>query len=127
VHLVLSKQDRWGRWKIEHSLNGKMWADIEKRPSQQVVTLQALRLKEAHLWGLLAMPEAEWRSSEEQLLQWRRGLQVWCDTPLALQRQDRAQEMKGEGGLPGKARRRPPAVPGEVPSRAGIFALKASV
>jgi hypothetical protein len=44
LHLVLSKQDRWGRWKMEYSLNGKMWADIEKkgRPSKWV-TLQALR------------------------------------------------------------------------------------
>lgn len=42
--LILSKQDVRGRWKLENSLNGKMWADIEKkgRPSKWV-TLRALR------------------------------------------------------------------------------------
>lgn len=29
--LVESKQDFQGRWKMDYSLNGKMWADIEKR------------------------------------------------------------------------------------------------
>ncbi len=43
--LILSKQDSEGRWKLENSLNGKMWADIEVkgRPSKWV-TLRALRL-----------------------------------------------------------------------------------
>jgi hypothetical protein len=42
---ILSKQDAQGRWKLENSLNGKMWVDIEKRgqPSKWV-TLRALRV-----------------------------------------------------------------------------------
>lgn len=42
--LVLSKRDEAGRWKLEKTLNGKMWADIEKKgqPSKWV-TLRALR------------------------------------------------------------------------------------
>ena len=45
MHLILSKQDSRGRWKLENSLNKKMWADIEARgkPSKWV-TLRALRL-----------------------------------------------------------------------------------
>lgn len=45
VDFMLSKQDAPGRWKLENSLNGKMWADIEKkgRPSKWV-TLNALRV-----------------------------------------------------------------------------------
>jgi len=45
LQLVLSKQDAQGRWKLENALNGKMWADIEKkgRPSKWV-TLRALRV-----------------------------------------------------------------------------------
>jgi hypothetical protein len=41
---ILSKQDARGRWKLENTLNGKMWADIEKKgqPSKWV-TLRALR------------------------------------------------------------------------------------
>lgn len=31
LELIESKQDFRGRWKMEHSLNGKMWADIEKK------------------------------------------------------------------------------------------------
>jgi hypothetical protein len=44
LKLLLSKQDEWGRWKMEYSLNGKMWVDIEKkgRPSKWV-TLHALQ------------------------------------------------------------------------------------
>ncbi len=43
--LILSKQDAQGRWKLENSLNRKMWIDIEQRgkPSKWV-TLRALRL-----------------------------------------------------------------------------------
>jgi hypothetical protein len=42
---ILSKQDDQGRWKLEHSLNGKMWIDIEnrKQPSKWI-TLRALRV-----------------------------------------------------------------------------------
>ena len=46
--LVLSKQDARGRWAMKHSLNGKMWADIEEKgkPSKWV-TLRALRVLKA--------------------------------------------------------------------------------
>jgi hypothetical protein len=44
VRFVLSKQDRQGRWKMEWSLNGKMWVDIEaKGQPSKWVTLQAVR------------------------------------------------------------------------------------
>jgi hypothetical protein len=45
LQLILSKQDAQGRWKLENTLNGKMWADIEEkgRPSKWV-TLRALRV-----------------------------------------------------------------------------------
>jgi len=45
VRLVLSKQDEQGRWKMEYSYNGKMWADVESKgkPSKWV-TLRALRV-----------------------------------------------------------------------------------
>jgi hypothetical protein len=45
IRLVLSKQDSQGRWKMETSLNGKMWVDIEARgkPSKWV-TLQAVQM-----------------------------------------------------------------------------------
>lgn len=44
-HWLLGKQDAEGRWKLENSLNGKMWVDIEQkgRPSKWV-TLRALRV-----------------------------------------------------------------------------------
>ncbi len=44
IKLVLSKQDWQGRWKMETSLNGKMWINIEARgqPSKWV-TLQAVQ------------------------------------------------------------------------------------
>jgi hypothetical protein len=44
-HWLLSKQNAEGRWKLENSLNGKMWIDIEKRgkPSKWI-TLRALRV-----------------------------------------------------------------------------------
>jgi len=44
VRFVLSKQDFQGRWKMESSLNGKMWVDIEaKGKPSKWVTLQALQ------------------------------------------------------------------------------------
>lgn len=52
LDFILAKQDALGRWKLENSLNGKMWLDIEKRgrPSKWV-TLRALRfLKQAGLY-----------------------------------------------------------------------------
>jgi len=44
IRFVLSKQDWQGRWKMESSLNGKMWVDIEARgkPSKWV-TLRAVQ------------------------------------------------------------------------------------
>ncbi|MCK4472105.1 MAG: hypothetical protein KAW49_10005, partial [Anaerolineae bacterium] len=43
VELVLSKQDEQGRWKMEYSYNGKMWADVEvKRQPSKWVTLRAV-------------------------------------------------------------------------------------
>ena len=49
---VASKRDDSGRWKLENSLNGKMWADIEaKGQPSKWVTLRALRaLKGAGLY-----------------------------------------------------------------------------
>lgn len=48
VELVLSKQDGQGRWKMEYSYNGKMWADVEKKgkPSKWI-TLRAVRVLKA--------------------------------------------------------------------------------
>ena len=45
LQLILDKQDAQGRWKLENTLNGKMWADIEVRgkPSKWV-TLRAVRV-----------------------------------------------------------------------------------
>jgi hypothetical protein len=45
VEWLLAKQDAQGRWKLENSLNGKMWVDIERRgkPSKWV-TLRAMRV-----------------------------------------------------------------------------------
>jgi len=45
LEFILSKQDDQGRWKLENSLNGKMWTDIEekKKPSKWV-TLRVLHL-----------------------------------------------------------------------------------
>lgn len=42
---LLSRQNAEGRWKLENTLNGKMWIDIEKRgkPSKWV-TLRVLRV-----------------------------------------------------------------------------------
>ena len=46
--LVISKQNQQGRWLLEHTYNGKMWVDIEKRgqPSKWV-TLRTLRVLKA--------------------------------------------------------------------------------
>jgi hypothetical protein len=45
IGYVLSKQDALGRWAMEYSLNGKMWADIEtKRKPSKWVTLRAVRM-----------------------------------------------------------------------------------
>jgi hypothetical protein len=43
--LILSKQDKAGRWKMAYSYQGKTWADVEERqkPSKWV-TLRALRV-----------------------------------------------------------------------------------
>lgn len=44
TELLLSKQNAEGRWRLENSLNGKMWADIERRgKASKWVTLRALR------------------------------------------------------------------------------------
>jgi hypothetical protein len=45
IQLILSKRDADGRWVMKHSLNGKMWIDIEVkgRPSKWL-TLRALRV-----------------------------------------------------------------------------------
>lgn len=45
---LLGKQDVQGRWKLENSLNGKMWIDIEKRgkPSKWI-TLRVMRVLKA--------------------------------------------------------------------------------
>ncbi len=45
VELLLQKQDHQGRWKLEYTYNGKIWADIEEKgqPSKWV-TLRALRV-----------------------------------------------------------------------------------
>jgi hypothetical protein len=52
LQLILSKQDDQGRWVLENSLDGKMWADIEeKRRPSKWITLRALRvLKGAGLY-----------------------------------------------------------------------------
>lgn len=43
IHLLLSKQDEQGRWKMEYTYNGKTWAEIERKndPSKWV-TLRAM-------------------------------------------------------------------------------------
>jgi hypothetical protein len=45
IELVLAKQDDQGRWPMEYSYNGKMWADVEEKgqPSKWV-TLRAVRM-----------------------------------------------------------------------------------
>jgi len=48
IDLVLSKRAAKGRWALKHSLNGKMWIDVEKKgqPSKWI-TLRALRALKA--------------------------------------------------------------------------------
>jgi hypothetical protein len=48
VEFMLSQQDAQGRWKLKHTLNGRMWIDIEQRgkPSKWV-TLRVLRVLKA--------------------------------------------------------------------------------
>jgi hypothetical protein len=45
LQLILSKQDAQGRWRLENTLKGKMWVDIEQKgkPSKWI-TLRALRV-----------------------------------------------------------------------------------
>ncbi len=45
LEMVLSKQDKQGRWKLEYTYNGKTWAEVEEKgqPSKWV-TLRALRV-----------------------------------------------------------------------------------
>ena len=45
IRFILNKQDAHGRWKLENTLNDKMWVDIEKKgqPSKWI-TLRALRV-----------------------------------------------------------------------------------
>lgn len=45
---LMSKQNQQGRWKLENTVNGKMWVDIERRgkPSKWI-TLRALRVVKA--------------------------------------------------------------------------------
>jgi len=45
IQLILDKQDSQGRWKLERSLNGKTWVDIEKKgkPSKWI-TLRVMLL-----------------------------------------------------------------------------------
>ncbi len=48
IELMLSKRDADGRWRLRHSLNGKMWADIEaKGKPSKWVTLRAWRVLKA--------------------------------------------------------------------------------
>jgi hypothetical protein len=45
LKLTVAKQDSLARWKMEYSLNGKMWADIEaKGKPSKWVTLQAIQM-----------------------------------------------------------------------------------
>jgi hypothetical protein len=45
LRLIRSKQDSKGRWTLENTLNGKMWADIEvKGKPSKWVTLRAMRV-----------------------------------------------------------------------------------
>jgi hypothetical protein len=48
IEFMLSKQDNEGRWKLERTLNGKMWIDIERKgqPSKWV-TLRVLSILKA--------------------------------------------------------------------------------
>ncbi len=52
IQFILAKQDAQGRWKLENSLNSKMWVDIEKLGKlSKWITLRAWRvLKRAGHW-----------------------------------------------------------------------------
>jgi hypothetical protein len=54
LQIILSKQDNQGRWKLENSLNNKMWTTIEKKGKQSKwITLRVLSvLKRAGLYYL---------------------------------------------------------------------------
>ena len=48
LELVKGKQGDGGRWKLEHTYNGKTWVDIEaKGAPSKWVTLRALRVLKA--------------------------------------------------------------------------------
>jgi len=48
IKLILSKREADGRWAMKHTLNGKMWADIEvKGKPSKWITLRALRVLKA--------------------------------------------------------------------------------
>jgi hypothetical protein len=48
IKLIRSKRDAEGRWSMKHSLNGKMWSDIEvKGKPSKWVTLRATRVLKA--------------------------------------------------------------------------------
>jgi hypothetical protein len=48
IELVLAKRGAVGRWALKHSLNGKMWVDIEaKGKPSKWVTLRAMRVLKA--------------------------------------------------------------------------------
>jgi hypothetical protein len=51
---IITKRDSQGRWKLENSLNGKTWVDIEvKGKPSKWITLRALRtLKRAGILEL---------------------------------------------------------------------------
>jgi hypothetical protein len=56
IEFMLSKQDENGRWKLEYTLNGKTWTDIERKgePSKWI-TLRAMRILTAldsEAWAL---------------------------------------------------------------------------
>jgi len=53
IQLILSKQDEQGLWKLENSLNGKMWTRIETRgqPSKWVTLRAVLALRAAGVAG----------------------------------------------------------------------------
>lgn len=61
-HWILDKQDAQGRWRLENSLNRKMWIDIEKKgkPSKWI-TLRALRIIKAieEAQTTLSLPRSE--------------------------------------------------------------------
>jgi len=63
--LLLDKQEKAGRWKMEYTYNGKTWIDVEEKgkPSKWV-TLRALRVLTRA--GLVTVERARYREQEEQ-------------------------------------------------------------